>query len=426
MLDVRNTTLHAILEAFTADAAARLAAEAESGAEIPFELVAEPGGSAPLYCYRPLTGRFIGEHLEAISGLTSYAPAVQALGGAEATEAYLHRRGEAQAPEEPRARADLALRAFLARVFDGRSRFGFERERFEAAYAELELALYEGKRTTTVIAPLLGLALDHGTRELPLGEGLALVRGDCLEGAPHEAVWGESREPNVLAALTVSEDDASRPPRSAARIAFRRLLTAIRLFERGGYALGPLAWTRSDGGAWRPVALGGSGRPRSLTFISADQEDELRAFHSLVVRRAPTSGEVAWALARFEMGCERMVPFEALTDYLLALRALLEPEGPHSGRLPGRLAAVCAQPEERAAMAERTARAAELEHAVVAGLAAPEPGVDALVGELAEHLRAILRDVLCGHLGADVRGLADELLAEAAAAPVGSAGARLS
>ncbi len=50
---------------------------------------------------------------------------------------------------------------------------------------------------------------------------------------------------------------------------------------------------------------------------------------------------------------------------------------------------------------------------MIAGEAPAEPGVDALVAELAEHLRAILRDILCGHLDADVRGLADELLAEA-------------
>ncbi len=37
-----------------------------------------------------------------------------------------------------------------------------------------------------------------------------------------------------------------------------------------------------------------------------------------------------------------------------------------------------------------------------------------LVDEMAEHLRAILRDGLCGHLGADVRVVADDLLAEAA------------
>jgi hypothetical protein len=114
------------------------------------------------------------------------------------------------------------------------------------------------------------------------------------------------------------------------------------------------------------------------------------------------------------MGCERLAPFEALTDFLLALRALLEPEGPASGRLAGRLAAICAKPEDRAAMAERTAHAISLERAVIGGLAAAEPGVDALVDELAEQLRALLRDVLCGHLEPDLCAVADELLARAA------------
>ncbi len=117
------------------------------------------------------------------------------------------------------------------------------------------------------------------------------------------------------------------------------------------------------------------------------------------------------------MGCERLAPFEALTDYLLALRALLEPEGPASGRLAQRLAVICARPEERAALAERIAHAISLERAVITGLAAAGTGVDALVDELAEHLRAILRDALCGHLDADLRAVADELLAEAAALP---------
>ena len=57
------------------------------------------------------------------------------------------------------------------------------------------------------------------------------------------------------------------------------------------------------------------------------------------------------------MGCERLSPFEALTDYLLALRALLEPEGPASGRLAQRLAAICARPEDRAGAGRADARA---------------------------------------------------------------------
>jgi hypothetical protein len=225
-----------------------------------------------------------------------------------------------------------------------------------------------------------------------------------------------NEEPNVLIVLTSAQERSVRSPVSIARGRFRRILTALRLFERGGYALGPVAWTRTDAGAWRPVALGHSGRPRLLTFIKADQEDELRAFCNLITRRAPSGGELAWALARFEMGCERLAPFEALTDYLLALRALLEPEGPGSGRLAQRLAVLCARPEQRTQLAQRAAEAIALERSVIAGLAPAQTGLDSLVEEVCEHLRALLRDVLCGHLDVDLRAVADELLAEAAAA----------
>jgi hypothetical protein len=77
---------------------------------------------------------------------------------------------------------------------------------------------------------------------------------------------------------------------------------------------------------------------------------------------------------------------------------------------------LCARPAERAELAERTAHAISLERAVISGLAPAEPGGDTLVSELSEHLRALLRDVLCGHLDADLREVADHLLAEAAAA----------
>jgi hypothetical protein len=422
---VRNTTLHDVLEAFTADAAGQLAAETAGGAEIPFEVIESEGrpGRAALYCYRPLTGVFIRERVGLLSALPTYAPAARALTDLEGVEAYLRERGEVRIPGEARERADAVLRSFLGGVFAERSEFGFDLTRFETAYRELERALYDGRCVTTVIAPLLGVALDHATQELPLGDGLSLVRGESLPEAPADAVWGAhtpdgrvGEEPNVLAVLTVTQERSVRAPVSIARGRFRRVLTALRLFERGGYALGPVAWTRTDTGAWRPVAFGSSGRPRFMTLIPAAQEDELRAFCNLITRRAPSGGELAWALARFEMGCERLAPFEALTDYLLALRALLEPEGPGSGRLAQRLAVLCAQPAERAVLAERTARAISLERAVIAGLAAAEPGVDALVDELAEYLRALLRDVLCGHLDVDLRGVADELLAEAAGA----------
>jgi hypothetical protein len=411
---VRDQTLHAIIEAFTADAAGQLAMETAGGAEIPFEVAETEGrrGAVPLYCYRPLTHDFIGERLGLLSTLPTYPPAARALAGLDRVATYLTRQGEARVPSEPRERADSALLAFLGRVFAERSEFGFDPVRFELAYGELEVALYDGRVTTTVLAPLLGIALEHPMREIALGEGLSLIRGDALPSAPPDAVWDDGDQPHVLLVLTVT--DETQPPISLARARFRRVLTAVRLFERGGYALGPLAWVRTDNSSWRPVPLGGGGRPRLLTLIRAQQEDELRAFCSLLSRRVPSKGELAWALGRFELGCERLAPFEALTDYLLALRALLEPEGPSSGRLAQRLAVICARPEDRAALAERTARAISLERAVIAGLAPAEPGADALVDGLAEHLRALLRDAVCGHLDHDLVKVADELLSEAA------------
>ena len=110
------------------------------------------------------------------------------------------------------------------------------------------------------------------------------------------------------------------------------------------------------------------------------------------------------------MGCERSSELEALSDHLLALRALLEPEGPASGLLAGRLAALCAVPEERAGLTRRVLKAIALERGVITGAAVEHASCDALVAELAGHLRAVLRDVVCGHLPPDLVRCADSLL----------------
>lgn len=419
---MRNRILHGLLAAFTEDAGRQLAAETASGAEVPFDVVEEPSarGTGGFYCYRPQTSGFIRSRMGVLDRLPTYLPAARALSAIDGIDAYLRRRGEPRIPPDARERADAVLRSFLSAVYAETSAFGFQPERFELAYAELEATLYEGRQVATVLAPLLGLALESD--EVALGDGLALARGETLPDVPAEAVWstpGEVEHGAVLAVLTVEGERIAGPPVTEARTRFRRLLAALRLFEAGSLALGPLAWARVDGGAWHVAPLGSAvGRARGRVVLRADQEDELRAFCNLVARRTPRAGEVAWALGRFEMACERPTPFEALTDHLLALRALLEPEGAESGRLAQRLAALCAVPQERAALAERVARAVTLERTIVAGLASGAAGAaDTLVDELAGHLRALLRDVLCGHLDSDLRTLADELLAESAAVP---------
>jgi hypothetical protein len=414
---MRNRVLHQALRDFAEQASFQLEADATSGAEIPFEVVESPGAHAPLYCYRPLTGDFIRERLGVLGRLPTFAAARRALEGQGGVDAYLRVRGEPRVPEDPGERADAALRSFLSAMFAEASEFEFSTGRFARAYRELESAVYESRTLMMVIAAVHGLEI--ATEEVPLSEGLTLLRGDTLEDAPREAVWSKpvaSPEPNVLAVVSAEGAPGDPPPLAAARERLGGLLTALRLVDAGGFALGSSAWARTDAGPFTLVSLGiGGGMPRGVPYrVEPDEEDELRGFCNLVARRAGAAhGEVAWALRRFEMGCQRETPFEALTDHLLALRALLEPEGPGSGRLAQRLAAICATPEQRPVLAERTAHAISLERGVIGGLQPAVADAGTLVADMAHHLRALLRDVLCGHLEGDLVAVADGILEDA-------------
>ena len=191
-------------------------------------------------------------------------------------------RGRTRARRRRAARVPLLRirRAQRVRVRPGEIREGLRRARAGAVRGALR-----GDRDRAAARARAG----SSDEELALGDGLSLMRGDAVADAPAEAIWGNGEEPNVLAVLTVAHDRTAPSPVSTARARFRRILTALRLFERGGYALGPIGWARTDTGAWRTVALGSSGRPRFVTFISAEHEDELRAFCNLIARRAPTA-----------------------------------------------------------------------------------------------------------------------------------------
>lgn len=414
---MRHRPLHAALSAFAEEAASQLAEETADGADVPFEIIESRGArrDTPLYCYRPLTETYIRDRKGVLERLPSYHAAVHALAGFDGIGDYLREQSEPRVPGEPRERADVALRVFISRVFSEATDFVVTPERLDRAYDELEDALLEGRAEAVVVAPILGLRIVSA--EVPLGQGLSLIRGEELPDAPADAIWsGGADEPAVLACLTLTDDVGAYAPLVEANTRFRRLLSALRLYDPLRVALGPVAWERTGAGPWTLGALGTGGRPSGVLRIEEAAEDELRAFCNLVARRTPRAGELAWALRRFELGCERGSAFEALTDHLLALRALLEPEGPQSGRLAGRIAALCATPEHRLRVTERIAHAVSLERSIIAGIAPSDGGIDQLLAEVTAHLRALLRDVLCGHLDADLRSLADRLLAEESAA----------
>ncbi len=410
---MRSLQLQAALSEFIEAAAAHLQANVAAGAEVPFELQSQTGrrgsSGAALYCYRALTGEFIAERERALERLPSHAPAAQLLGDFDGLDRYLTSLGIDLARASRQARVHGALSALLQDVFAEQTDFELRPERLSAALERLEHAAFASTSEVTLVATLHGLTIT--SPELPLTKGLTIAQAGALDGLPEAPPSAaEHAAAEHLIVVLAAEGDDPRLAVARGREVLKDLLRALRLFGDGRVTLGELGWARVGRGAWSPLALGAGGRPHGMLVVRAEQEDELRAFCNLVSRRAPHGNELAWALRRFELGCERESPYEAVTDHLLALRALLEPEGSTSGLLPARLAALCAVSSQRAALRERTLEALALERAAIAGIAVEHAGGQLLAQEIADHLRALLRDVICGHLSANLAALADEIL----------------
>ena len=425
---MQSRRLQTALTKFIKSAATHLQAEIDAGAEVSFELGSQGGrrgrASTPLYCYQALTGTFIAERGSELEQLTGYTEAAGLLEGFDGLDRYLSSMGTASARPHParpwkgQARALAAITTLLADVFDGQTDFELHADRLRSALERLERSELANTNAMTLVATLHGLTIT--SPELSLATGLTIAHPDALQEVPAGAGSigeGGSHGDHLIIALTVRDDEGAitdgdaRDAVAQGCEVLNDLLRALRLFGDGRVALGPLAFSRVGDGPWNPVALGSGGRPHGMLVVTAEQEDELRAFCNLVSRRAPHGNELAWALRRYELGCERESPYEALSDHLLALRVLLEPEGPSSGLLAGRLAALCAIPEHRLELTERIIAAVGLERAVIAGASLKRAGGPALAEEVADHLRALLRDVICGHLASDLPALADELLA---------------
>ncbi len=411
---MRSRQLEANLTEFFTAAGAHLRAEVAAGAEVPFEVGAQSGrrnsSAATLYCYRALTGEFIAEREAALKRLPSYADALKALEHFDGLDRYLASVGGDAARAKGRTRVQLALKALLEEVFDEQSEFELRPEHVRATLERLQDSKLANAGELALVASLQGVTI--ASEELPLTKGLRILQRDALQELPDAAAPPPDGEPteNPLIVLYTSEPDDPADGLRAGRAVLKDLLSALRLFGDGRVTLGALAWARVGSGTWTPLALGAGGRPHGMLVVTSEHEDELRAFCNLVSRRAPHDNDLAWALRRFELACERETPYEGLTDNLLALRALLEPEGPASGLLAGRLAALCATAEQRGELTERMVRAIALERSLIAGTAAKNAASQSLAEEVANHLRSLLRDVICGHLDPDLAVIADELL----------------
>ncbi len=410
---MRNRALHDALRNFALEAAALLTDDQKAGAEVEFDVVDEGGGRGPaLYRYEPRTGAFLTERWPRLRELPACAQACHELGaGASAWLRVNGLRGE---------QAEPALQAMLERLYEDATSFGFPEERFERVYGEVEVTLYRDAVRARVVAPLRGAWMEID--RLELGDGLSIVRGDAFD-APDDAVFPEEGD-GTPALLCVLERDApaDQPiPATEAADRFAAVLTALRLWAPGGVTLGAPGWRQADQGRWLPVSIGsGAPTPASGWLLAAGEEQAFREFFAAIDGARPPD-TVAWALERFEMGCERAMEAQALSDYLLALRALLDATtAAGQASMAPRLAALCAEEGARGDVQHRLEAALTLERFVMGGATGvrlDDESPRELVEEAENHLRALLRDVLCGYLDADLKGVADDILLEGGSEP---------
>jgi hypothetical protein len=406
---MRNRALHAALRDFALEAASLLTDELRDGAEIEFDVIDEGDQRGPaLYRYRPRTAEFVATRWEVLR----VRPACQRAAAELGVGAALWLRVNGLAGEQ----AEPALRAMLERLYEDATSFGFPEERFERLYLEVEQTLYRDAVRTRVVAPLHGVVLDPVS--VDLGDGLMLLRGDQAE-LPAEAAWADGGELPDTVCVLERDSTPEEPLRAAAAAArFVRLVTAMRLFKPGAVSLGHIGWWRAGDARWTAVGLPGGGAARGGEWLLEEgDEDELRDLVALCEEEL-ADGVTSWALARFEMGCSRLGAAEAVSDYLLALRALLDATtDAGQASLALRVAALCAEEGQRRDVQRRVELAASLERYIMGGRGQLDEAIRAetpaaLVGELERHLRALLRDILCGYLDPDLKSVADDILLE--------------
>jgi hypothetical protein len=424
---MRDLVVREALQAMARDAAKRFRELVASGGEIPYD-IQESGDGSPLPQYTPLTERFIREHAPLLRELDSFGAACAAIESAELAAPYLAEMG-VDAPPDGRRRAELAGVVFLCRLWQDSTDFSLDEERLRSAITELEANGDPSEAEVEVVVPLRGLRMEATRVELATA---TIVRADTVdvpaEARSSEASGGAGWEPAFVAFARVpaasEHDDSDAAPEPGTRVveAYRDLITTLRLFKEGGVALGPHAWTRIGGGRWRRISTG-AGRPRPGGYRLAESELEELALFSRAVARRPEdvvmdrpalAGALGRAVARFEAGLERTAPLDALNDYLLALRFLLEGGGPADLGLSMRVASLCAEPDERSGVKATIDRALALERELWSG--EPPTAVNGAetpaetAGAVEDLTRAILKDAACGHLGFDLRATADEIL----------------
>ena len=411
---VRDLHLRHTLKSLARDASEVLSGLVEGGQEIPYEL-SEPSDGFALCQYQPLTARFVRDNATELRELSSFCEAADTMRKADVAGAYLEEAGIAP-PTDSAERATLAVTYFLARLWDGSADFELDEDRFSSTIAEIEDCAEPADGEVEAIVPLVGFQMPATRLDL---SGASIVRADAVD-VPADAARGErpsgaAWEPTFLISARVSLDPDGTLGGAGERVArtFERVVSTLRLHKPGGVGLAPHGWVRVAGDRWRRIATG-AGRPRPGGYRLTEQDLlELPDLARTVCVHPRRIARLRRALLRFEAGLDRRGAIDALNDHLLALRFLLEGEGPAGVGLPMRVAALTQDAGHRIDAKHVVEQAIALERELWSGEPARGEGA-AGPSEVASHveelLRTILRRGVIGELGSDFRAAADETL----------------
>ncbi len=391
------TTLESTTERLE-EALRRLAVEAAdlfeellaTGAEMPFDLEPTDDGPLPMYSYAPLTGQFIERHLAELRRLEAFVE-VREIAGEEAAI------------------------GFLVGLWEGKTEFDVAGDRLRGAIDAVISTIPSDSDEATpageVIVPLVGFHMPKDEIEL---DGVRIVRADLFEDAPLDAVdatrSGGRGKPGFLACLSCGL--AAVAPAAVVADDLRRALRTMRLFRPGAVGLAAHGWAKRTGG-WERFGTGAS-RPRQGGYrLTGNEVGDLESFARTLNERGSRMPSLDWAASRFELGAERGSLIEALSDYLLALRGMLEGGGAAKTTLSARVAALACEPYEREQGRVTVERALAIERKLMSGgRYRPVAGASPLdvIAELEELLRRLLKGLATGELGGDLRAAADEVL----------------
>ncbi len=403
---MRDFLLNEALKRLATEAATRLSTLVASGDQIPFDVSAESGDDSAFYSYVPLTSRFVEERAHELRSLPSFGPAREAAVEAGVASPYLEARGES-VPADPGERAEKMLTTFISALWEGSTEFSLDRARLDSALSMLDAEARDADDAEVVIVPVVGLRMSTARLQLP--HGVRIVRSDAID-APIDAMRSEgmgraSWEPQYLAVAEQHEEEGAE----AALNQLRELISVMRLFKGGGIGLGPYAFAPTGEDCWRRIATGSPATRAGGYRLSENEASELIELARTLEARPDPDSALTWAVGRFEMGCERESTLDGLSDYLLALRAVLEGHGPVGASLPMRAAALISDDSlDRIEAREKVEDTLELERALMNGRSL-ENGVQ-LAGWAEEGVRRLLLQAALGELGNDLSATADETL----------------